>query len=105
MTSLQEKECQLRDKESEIRIRDIQIQELEWKLDSVVKEPVEAVIQYVDSAPLESVSEAMLVEIQREAEAERGRERERGKQLEEEVVKVSGGEGRGGREGSSLRRK
>ena len=88
MMLLQEKEHQLREKENEIQIRDIQIQELEWKLDSVVKEPVEAVIQYIDSAPLESVSDAMLVEIQREAEVERGRERERGMQLEEEVVKV-----------------
>ena len=88
---LQEKECQLREKEEEIQTRDAQIRELKQKLDSVVNEPIEAVVQYIDSAPLESMNDAMLLELQSEMEEERERGREREIQAEKEVTKVSSG--------------
>ena len=85
---LQEKECQLREREKELQTRDAQIHELRQKLDSVVNEPIEAVIQYVDSAPLENVNDSMLLELQSEMEEERERGREREIQAEKEMTKV-----------------
>lgn len=89
---LQEKECQLREKEEEIQTRDAQIQDLKQKLDSVINEPIEAVVQYIDSAPLESMNDAMLLELQSEMEEERERGRERDIQAEKEMTKVRRGE-------------
>ena len=53
-----------------------QISELQCKLEAVVSEPVEAVIQYVEAAPLESVNEAVFVELQHDIQAERAKVRD-----------------------------
>ena len=92
---LQEKECQLREKEKELQTQDAEIRELKQKLDSVVNEPIEAVIQYVDSAPLENMNDSMLLELQSEMEEERERGREREIQADKEMTKVSRGDGGG----------
>ena len=75
-TEIKRKHSALQQQERTLSAYDQQIKELQHKLDAVVSEPVEAVIQYVESAPLESVNEAVLIELQRDVQAERAKVRQ-----------------------------
>ena len=65
---LHEKKTSLYLQESELQQRLKQIKELESQLETVISEPVEAVVQYVELQPLENLNEAVLVGLRHEAE-------------------------------------
>ena len=75
-TDIRRKHNELQRQEHRLSAYEQQIKELQRKLEAVVSEPVEAVIQYVESAPLESVSEAVFVELQHDIQAERAKVRD-----------------------------
>ena len=75
-TDIRRKHNELQRQEHRLSAYEQQIKELQRKLEAVVSEPVEAVIQYVESAPLESVSEAVFVELQQDIQAERAKVRD-----------------------------
>ena len=82
-------------KEEEIDLLNMQthakeqeIADLKRKLQTVVNEPVEAVIQYVETAPLESVGGALLTSMQEDLHAAHEQRRQLEVQHEAEVKKV-----------------
>ncbi len=86
--AIKEKDLELKAREGEIFSREKRVRELEQKLESVVSEPVEAVVQYMELQPLESVNEAMLMEMQREVEVGSGRLYELESEHSEEMQQV-----------------
>ena len=68
---LRKKEYQIQQMEEQILNKELEIQELQNMLDTVVNEPVEAVVQYIESAPLENVNDAVFASMQKEMKKER----------------------------------
>ena len=86
--TMQSKEKDMRAMEEQIRNKEHEVKELQHKLQTVVSEPVEVVMQYVEAAPLESVSDAMFASMQKDLQAGRKHSLQLEVQHKEEVKKV-----------------
>ena len=82
------KEKEISCMEAQIYAKEQEIQELQHKLQTVVQEPVE-VIQYVEAAPLESVSDAVFTSMQKDLKAGRQQSVQLETQHKVEVDKVN----------------
>ena len=83
-----EKEYQIQQMEEQILKKEVKIQELQNMLDTVVNEPIEAVLQYIESAPLENVNDAVFVSMQKEMQKERKRSVQQEMELRDSMKKV-----------------
>lgn len=88
-SSMQLKEEEMGNMEAQIRGKEEEIDELRHKLQTVVNEPVEVVMQYVERAPLESVSDAVFSSMQKDIQAGHRQNLQLEAQHEEEVQKVN----------------
>ena len=86
---LRQKEEQMQQMEEQIWLKEQEIRELQHKLETVVNEPVEAVVQYIESAPLESMNDAMFTSMQQEVQTEKERSIQQQMQHKDEIEKVS----------------
>ena len=85
---IQEKVCEIQQMGNKLSSKDQRIHELERNLSSVVSEPIEAVVQYIEMQPLESVNEAALMQIQKELQTGNSRLLEIESEHQEEVQQV-----------------
>lgn len=86
--TMQSKEKEMGVMEEQIRNKEHEVKELQHKLQTIVSEPVEVVMQYVEAAPLESVSNAMFASMQKDLQAGRKHSLQLEVQHKEEVKKV-----------------
>ena len=68
---MRQRKEQMDQMEAEIRSKEQEISKLQHKLETVVNEPIEAVMQYVESAPLESVSDTVFASMEQQVQAGR----------------------------------
>lgn len=86
---LRQKGEQMQQMEEQIWLKEQEIRELQHKLETVVNEPVEAVVQYIESAPLESVNDAMFASMQQEVQSEKEHFIQQQMQHKDEIEKVN----------------
>ena len=86
---LRQKGEQMQQMEEQIWLKEQEIRELQHKLETVVNEPVEAVVQYIESAPLESVNDAMFASMQQEVQSEKEHSIQQQMQYKDEIEKVN----------------
>lgn len=86
--NMQLKEEEMGYMEAQIHGKEHEIEELQRKLETIVNEPVEVVMQYMEAVPLESVSDAVFTSMEKDLQAGRRQNLQLEVQHREEVKKV-----------------
>ena len=85
---MRQRKEQMDQMEAEIRSKEQEISKLQHKLETVVNEPIEAVMQYMESAPLESASDTVFASMEQQVQAGRRHSMQLEANHRDEVEKV-----------------